>query len=150
MSQVDDHLRTLSILHYVLAGITGLFSLLPGLHLGLGIFMLTAPDKMGGHGAPPPEFMAWMFVIGGATAILLGMTLAILIAISGRCIARRRRLLFSTVVAGIECVFMPLGTILGVFTLITLTKPEVKGLYGDGPASHRPDPHARADRGGGE
>jgi hypothetical protein len=135
MSQSEEHLRLLSIFHYVLAGILGLFSFLPAIHLGLGILMLAAPEEMSDHGEPPPEFLAWAFIIGGGTAIVLGLTLSILIAVSGRCIARRRKLLFSTVIAGIECVFMPLGTILGVFTLITLTRTEVKQLYGQGPSS---------------
>jgi hypothetical protein len=33
--------------------------------------------------------------------------------------------------AGIECVFMPFGTVLGVFTLVVLTRPSVKPLFED-------------------
>ena len=33
------------------------------------------------------------------------------------------------VIAGVCCMFMPLGTILGVFTLVTLNKDSVKELF---------------------
>ena len=31
--------------------------------------------------------------------------------------------------AAISCAFMPFGTVLGIFTLIVLTKPPVKSLF---------------------
>ena len=34
------------------------------------------------------------------------------------------------VVAALECLAFPLGTVLGVFTLIVLVRPEVKQLFG--------------------
>ena len=61
--------------------------------------------------------------------MLLGWSLAIVVFLSGRKLRQRKHWTFSVVVAGIECAFMPLGTVLGVFTLITLTKPSVKELY---------------------
>jgi len=33
------------------------------------------------------------------------------------------------VIAGIECLFMPFGTVLGVFTLVVLVRPSVKELF---------------------
>ena len=32
--------------------------------------------------------------------------------------------------AGIECMFTPFGTVLGVFTIIVLMRPEVKTMFG--------------------
>ena len=32
--------------------------------------------------------------------------------------------------AGIECIFMPVGTVLGVFTIIVLVRNSVKALFG--------------------
>jgi hypothetical protein len=32
--------------------------------------------------------------------------------------------------AGIECIFMPVGTVLGVFTIIVLMRDSVKELFG--------------------
>jgi len=37
--------------------------------------------------------------------------------------------MFCLIVAGIICIFMPLGTILGVFTIIVLVRPSVKAMF---------------------
>jgi len=92
-------LRLLSILHYVVGGILAVFSLFPILHLVLGLVFIFAPEKMSEGGQPPPVFIGWIFAIGAGAAILMGMTLAILVAVAGRCIARRRRLLYCDALA---------------------------------------------------
>ena len=57
------------------------------------------------------------------------LTLAALIFATGRCIARRRRYMFCLVMAGVECTFMPMGTVLGIFTIIVLIRESVKQLF---------------------
>ena len=52
------------------------------------------------------------------------------VVLAGRRLAALRSHTFCLVVAGIECFFMPFGTILGVFTILTLLKPEAKRLFG--------------------
>ena len=37
MTQDDEHLRLLSIFHYVLAGLAGVFGLFPIIHLAVGL-----------------------------------------------------------------------------------------------------------------
>ncbi len=49
--------------------------------------------------------------------------------LAGRKLARRRSWTFCLVVASIECLFMPYGTVLGVFTIIVLLRPTVKELF---------------------
>jgi hypothetical protein len=44
-------------------------------------------------------------------------------------LTRRRRYTFCLVIAGLLCLWMPFGTILGVFTLVTLTKPPVRAQF---------------------
>ena len=55
--------------------------------------------------------------------------------LAGRYLARRERYTFCLVVAGVECMFMPFGTVLGVFTIIVLSRPSVKDLFGALPAA---------------
>ncbi len=54
MTQEDgEHLKLLSIFHYVVAGLAGLFACLPLLHMAFGILMLTgafAEEVTGGGG----------------------------------------------------------------------------------------------------
>jgi len=131
MNQDEDHLRLLSIFHYVLGGILALFSCFPIIHLIFGLIMVSAPHRLETHGQPPPVLLGWFFVAFAMIFILLGWALAALILWSGRCLQQRRRYLFSFVMACIECAFVPLGTVLGVFTLIVLMRPTVKSLYPD-------------------
>lgn len=71
-----------------------------------------------------------MVAVFGATAVLGGWTLGGLTAYARRCIRKRKNYTFILVIAGINCAFvMPLGTVLGVFTFVVLTRPMVKPLF---------------------
>ena len=132
MSQDEEHLRLLAIFHYIVAGIAAVFSLFPVIHLVLGLMLALFPEKMGGGGNPPPAFLGWIFVAFAAVFITAGLTLAGFIFTAGRCLARRRRHLLCLVVAGVECVFMPFGTALGIFTILVLSRESVKRLFEPG------------------
>ncbi|HBK46271.1 MAG TPA: hypothetical protein DDZ67_07525 [Xanthomonadaceae bacterium] len=128
-----QQLKLLSIFHYVLAGITALFSLFPLIHLFMGIAIITGhmPMHNGQPDGPPmdPRLFGWFFVAFAAAFIACGLALAGFMAYAGRCIAQRRRHLLCLIVAGISCSFMPFGTVLGVFTLVVLLRPQVKALF---------------------
>ena len=128
-----EHLKLLSILHYVLGGMMILGGCLPFIHLTLGVIMLTNPDMLNGKGGgPPPELaqiMGIMFTVIPIVIIACIWTTAGCLIMAGRNLAQRRKYKFCFVVACISCVFMPLGTALGVFTLIMLQKPTVKALF---------------------
>jgi hypothetical protein len=53
MNQVREHLRLLSIFHYVVWGVGYLFSLIPCIHLAIGIFFLVAPEETFEVPTPP-------------------------------------------------------------------------------------------------
>lgn len=126
-----QQLRLLSVFHYVLAGITAVFSLFPLLHLFMGLAIVTGhiPMESDAPGTMDPALFGWFFVAFAAIFILFGLALAGFMAYAGRCIARRRRHLLCLVVAGISCMFMPFGTVLGVFTLVVLLRPSVKAAF---------------------
>jgi hypothetical protein len=132
MTQDEDHLRLLSIFHYVVGGLAVLFALFPVIYLVLGLIMVFAPDKFTGQGGPPPAFIGWFFVAFAALFILLGWVFAVLVLLSGRFLGRRKRHRYCLVMAGVECLFMPFGTVLGVLTIIVLTRESVKQLFATG------------------
>lgn len=137
-AQDADHLRLLSIFHYVVAGITALFSLFPLIHLVMGLAMVTGHLPMESEqGNEPfdPRLFGWFFVAFAGAFIAAGLTLAGFMAYAGRCLVQRRRHVLCMVVAGISCCFMPFGTVLGVFTLIVLLRPSVKAAFGAGPVT---------------
>ena len=123
-----EHLRLLSIFHYVAAGILGFFSCLPFMHIAMGLFFILAPEVFD-NGEPPPKFFGWFFVIMGSVFVLGGWTVTILLIVAGRFLKRHKRRIFCMVIAGISCLFMPVGTVLGVFTIIVLSRPTVKTLF---------------------
>src|SRR5436190_1439763 len=123
-----EHLRLLSIFHYVLAGIAALVGTFPVIHLSIGILIIQGALDQPGQAAPPAAF-GWFFVVIGGVLILFGWTLAVLLAVAGRLLARRRSYTFCLVTAGVACIFVPLGTVLGVFTIIVLMRPSVKRLF---------------------
>jgi hypothetical protein len=74
-----------------------------------------------------------LFVIMGGIFFVLGWTYAILVFFAGRFIARRKNYTYCFVVACVECLLMPMGTVLGVFSIIVLNRPGVKALFGGKP-----------------
>ncbi len=124
-----EHLKLLSIFHYVVAGIAAFFACFPIIHLVLGLFMVIAPERFGPSPNSPPAFMGWFFVAFGTFFILAGWTFAVFVLITGRFTARRKHYTFCFVVACIECIFLPFGTVLGVFTILVLSRPSVKQLF---------------------
>ena len=128
MSQDLEHLKLLTIFHYVVAGLMAFFACFPLIHFFLGLAMLS--------GAFPgtddfPRFMGLFFMAIAGVVIVTGWTVAFLVFLAGRNLARRTRYTFCLVMACVECLFMPFGTILGVFTIVVLMRESVKGLFAD-------------------
>jgi hypothetical protein len=137
MTAEDQNLRILSIFHYVVAGVAALFSLFPIFHITIGAMMVLG--KFDNGGSPSPDAFGWLFIAFGTAMILGGMTFAICYAYAGRCLARRRHYMYCLIMAGIGCMFVPFGTVLGVFTIIELQKEPVKRLFlPPGPAPTAP------------
>jgi len=104
MNQDSEHLKLLAIFHYVVAGMAALVA---GTRpVGLGIMAFAA-----------------FFIVAG-------WTFAAMVAFAGRSLQTRQRYTYCLVMAGIECIFMPVGTVLGVFTIIVLVRDSVKALFG--------------------
>ncbi len=129
----DDlsQLRLLAIFHYVVAGLTALFSLIPVIHLTLGIAMVSGALPGNDPGA---RLGGWFFIVFASAFILCGLALAGAIALAGRNLQRHRGHTYCMVVAALSCTMMPFGTVLGVFTLIVLLRPGVKALFESPPA----------------
>lgn len=129
MTQDEEHLRLLSIFHYVVAGLAALFACFPFIHLAIGLVFILAPQHFEGQGEPPPTWFGWLFVIVASVFITLGWIFAGFVFTTARFLARRRRYMFCLVMGGVECLFMPFGTVLGVFTIIVLIRESVKQLF---------------------
>ena len=95
----NEHLKLLSIFHYLKGGITALFACIPIIHVVFGLVLIIAPHLFGHGSDRPPAFLGWLFVILGGFLIFFGWTMAALVLTAGRFIARRKHYTFCFVVA---------------------------------------------------
>ncbi|MBI3823478.1 MAG: hypothetical protein HY289_12485, partial [Planctomycetes bacterium] len=123
----DDHLRLLSIFHYILGAMNAFAGCLPLIHVTLGMVFLvgTFDDD---PNAPSREIGLLFVVIGGGISLFC-WTAASAKIFAGRSLARRANYRFCYIVAILECLQMPTGTALGVCTIVVLSRPSVKALF---------------------
>jgi hypothetical protein len=165
MNSLKEQIRLLSIFHFVLGGMGYLISLIPCIHLAIGIFFLVAPEET--FQAPPPpsaetapgsghesdsaaaarplapfpaKLFGLIFTSVASVIIIAGMIVSTCIVVAGRRLSALRSHTYCMVIAGIECLFMPFGTVLGIFTILTLIKPEARDLFGLPPSDDTPVP----------
>lgn len=121
-----DMLNILSIFHYIMAGIIALISCIPLVYLALGVTM-----TVGGVSENVPV----LGILGAALSavvgliILVGWGLAVLVFLAGKNLNRQTRYQVCLFGAGVLCIFLPLGTVLGVFTIVTLQGDSVRELF---------------------
>ena len=123
-----EQLGLVAIFHFVMAGFYGLGIGFLWLHYTLMQSVFTNPQLMKGPNSLPPTFFAvfkWVYVVLGVICVIL----LALNAISGRFIQQRRNRIFSMIIAGIDCLQVPFGTALGVFTFVVLSRDSVQILY---------------------
>lgn len=126
----EEHLRLLSVGYYIAGGLHIAFASIFIIHFAFFVFAASNPDLFPpGNGGPPDAiFHVFAWVIG--TFILLGWTFGALTIYAGRGIKYRSRRTFALVMAALNTVAIPVGTIVGVCGLIVLSRISVKRLYG--------------------
>jgi len=136
-----EQLRVLSICYFVYGGLAGAFSL-------IGLALLFAGAILGSHGVawgawsgrlepePGAVVAGCIFAaVGSVLLVLLGAT-ALLRILVGVALRRRRHYVFCLVAAGLTGLEIPLGTALGVASLIVLLRPSTELLFrGQAPTS---------------
>jgi hypothetical protein len=129
-----DHLRLLVLFHYIGAALSGVGLLFVFGHYSFLRFVLshTRPAAGHAHGPAPDEvfkILIWFYLVFALWFLLSGIS----DLISARCIRARRHRVFSLLVAGLNLVHTPAGTMLGVFTFVVLLRDSVREVY-EGPA----------------
>ena len=137
MNEDAKHLDLLAVFHYVVGGFTALFACFPLIHVAVGLAMLSG--RLGGPN-PPPPLLGWLLFIMGSLFVLCGWALALAILVAGRKLQTRKSRTYCLVVGALECMLMPLGTVLGVFTLIILMKDSAKALFIENGSAAIPPP----------
>lgn len=132
-----NHMQLLVIFSWIWGGIVALFSSIFLIHVAMGVALITrgVPNLPAAGAGPanvqpfPASAMGWIFLIMGSAAVLFGWTIGALNFYSAYSLNKRRRRILSLVVAALNCLLVPIGTALGVFTLIVLLRPTVIQEY---------------------
>ena len=130
-SQDHEHLKVLSILNYVMAALRAVGGIFPLIYIAIGFFMVANPEALQGNQGqtPPPPWLGWVLIgIGGCLTVFL-VGLAVATFLNGRYLAQRRHYVFCFVVSCLQCLQMPLGTALGVCTILVLLRESVKQQF---------------------
>jgi hypothetical protein len=139
----NEHIKLLTIFHYVLSGVYILGACLSSLYVLMAFFVrkipMTTPSGPGRTGPTPQdtqmlEMMSWMWGIMGGIGGIFSITMAIASFMCAKFLTARTKPTFIFVFACIQCVFFPMGTALGVFTILVLQRPSVKNSFGQTPS----------------
>lgn len=134
--QDAEHLRLLAIFHFVVAGFAALGIGFLAVHYAIMRSVLTNPQIIHQLHSPPnqmpPElfnhfvqYLVWFYAL---FAVLLAVA-ALCNLLSGFFLLHRTHRVFSLIVAALNCLQIPFGTILGVFTILVLIRPSVRQTY---------------------
>lgn len=128
MSKDEEQLRVLSIFHYVVGALAAVFGFFPTFHLIMGLVFIAGGIAEGGE-AVVLSFMGFFFVLFALTFMLCAWSLAVVVILGGRYLSQRRHYRFCMFAGGAACLFMPFGTVLGVFTILVLNRTSVRELF---------------------
>lgn len=129
----EYHLDLLGTFHWVLAGICAIAGLFPILHVVFGFIAIVA--SLAGN-TPEPEargmgvLVGVLFIMIGTAIIITFWVIAFCLYLSGSYLKAHTNHMFCMVMSVIMCISFPLGTTLGVFSIIVLVRPSVKRLFG--------------------
>ena len=140
--QDAEHMKLLAIFYYVFGGLSCFGSLFGVLYIAMGTMFSRIAVKAAASspGAAPPAEMGSIIIVIGVVITLLCVVMGVGSILTGRWISARKNKTFCLVVAGISCLSVPFGTVLGVFTFLILSRPTVAALFeGQSPLT---TPHA--------
>jgi hypothetical protein len=131
VAQTEDvsQLRLLSIFHYVYAGLLFFGGFFGIIYVVMGIFFAAQATELEPSNPAAPAAVGVMFAVIGLVVMIVVWAKAAFLVWAGRSLSSRTRYTLCFVVACISCIAFPMGTILGVLTLIVLNRPSVKSLF---------------------
>jgi len=132
MRSPDKILEELAVAHLALTALPAFIGLFGLVYLGLGAGMAGGAFGRAAAGAPPAAFGAGLMLVGGAIVLAAG-AFAALPVILALLLRRRAELGLCRLIACLECLMAPFGTVLGIYTLIQLERPSLQSRFGPNP-----------------
>ena len=122
VDELQDDLEALAFFHYAVAALAGFFGILPLVYLGMAWVAGVDPFARNLNqalGASPPVGLQ----VTAALVALGCFGCAAGIGIAARRLVRRRDWGFCVAMAAAGCLFVPFGTMLGLWALAVPTRP---------------------------
>jgi hypothetical protein len=138
------YIKILAIFHFIVAGFALLYALFLLIYVIMGAAIWSGGggfldggmynnDLYGNGMMYPNEFPLRMFgmmiTLIPAIFMVLILGFSTCLVIAGVSLLKKKNYIFCMVMAGVACLFIIFGTILGVFTLIVLAQPSSKELF---------------------
>jgi hypothetical protein len=130
MTQDQDHLRTLSVFHYVVGVMAGLVALFPIAHLAIISTIVLLEKRAAAPNGSTSNVYIWIILGITAAFVVFAGLMVLAVFLAGRFLSKRRHYTYCFAMACLECFFLPFGTVLGVFTIIVLARESVRKLFG--------------------
>lgn len=127
---MKKHLSTLSVLHYVYGALVCVTGCALLVLVVLGSFLSSDWIAQNSHGDPPPLWLGHFLRVLGWVLFLFLEVKGIMNIVSAGLISKRRGRTFSQVTAALNCLNIPFGLGLAIFTFVTLSDDEVRQEYG--------------------
>lgn len=126
-SEDASYLQVLSIAYYVFVGLDVLAIVFTAGYAALMVNLL--PELRPSSGAAPPDVFLWWLKAAVVVTVAINLLSVVAHLMTARRLRERRGMKFCRIVAALTCLSIPLGTVLGVFTLIALGRPSMKALF---------------------
>jgi hypothetical protein len=129
----QEHLKLSAIFHFVFAGLAFVGIGFLCVHWAMMHTIFSNPEmwKSQPQSMPPKAFLdafVWFYLFAGAV-LLVALVLNML---SGFFLLQKRNRVFSLIIGGLNCLQIPFGTALGIFTILVLSRDSVRQLYAGG------------------
>ncbi|MBK9418749.1 MAG: hypothetical protein IPN62_16080 [Flavobacteriales bacterium] len=134
---MQRHLSTLSILHYVYGAFVCLSGLAALVIILVGGFLSSDLLNEATDGERIPAFVGVLVQSLGWVILVVVEVWGVMNMLSGSWIANRRNRTGSQVVAAFNCLNIPFGLALGIFTFMALGDDAVKQEYQGGTPAYR-------------
>ncbi len=99
-------------------------------HTIIGAMVVSGSIPSGNKANEFPSFMGYFFMFAGIAVIVIHLGLSFFCGLAAKWIDGRSHYGHLIAQAVILCLWMPIGTALGVFTFVVLTKPQIKAAFG--------------------
>ncbi len=137
-----EHLKLLYWGYIISGAFTAIFSVLGLFYAAMGglmgIAIAQSAEAASKSGGSPPAFVGALLAAFGLAFFVVGATVTILKFVTARNLSRRKSRTFCMVIAGLTCLGIPYGTLLGIMTFIVLGRESVAKLFASNAAGSTP------------